>query len=198
MTKTIDYFYSLTSPWTFLGHRRLLSLAASVGASINFMPCNLGVVFQVSGGLPLPKRAPQRVANRMAELKRWRDYLGIPINVEPKFFPVDATEATLLVIAANASGEDVGVLSEGILRAVWIEERNIADREVLSVIADEQGMNGAALLEKAASAEVTAQFEANTKAAVDANVFGAPTYIIDGDLFWGQDRLDFVERALAG
>ena len=198
MTKTIDYFYSLTSPWTFLGHRRLLGLAASVGASINFMPCNLGAVFQVSGGLPLPKRAPQRVANRMAELKRWRDYLGIPINVEPKFFPVDATEATLLVIAANASGEDVGALSEGILRAVWIEERNIADREVLSVIADEQGMNGAALLEKAASAEVAAQFEANTNAAVDANVFGAPTYIIDGDLFWGQDRLNFVERALAG
>lgn len=197
MTKSVDYFYSHFSPWTYLGHNRFLKIAAAAGAAVTFKPSSFGTIFPQSGGLPLPKRAPQRQAYRMMELKRWRAHLGVPLNLEPKFFPAPDEAAQRVGVAAGDMGLDIGKLSGAILHAVWNEDRNLADEDVLVAVANEQGMDGAALLARSKEDEIGKQYEANTQEAMDRNVFGAPTYIYREELFWGQDRLEFVERALA-
>lgn len=198
MSKTIEYFFTHASPWTYLGSVLFHDIAKKAGAQIVYRPVNLGKVFPVSGGLPLGQRATQRQTYRMFELARWREFRNMPLTLEPAFFPVNDSMAARMVIAADQEGStSVGALSNALLRAVWAQERNIADEATAVAIADEQGLNGAALLESAKSDSIEAVYETYTQQAIERQVFGAPTYIIDGEPFWGQDRLDFVERALA-
>jgi 2-hydroxychromene-2-carboxylate isomerase len=199
MNKTVDYYFSPMSPWTYLGHARFAAMAQRLGASINVKPTDFGKVFPVSGGVPVAKRAPQRQAYRLVELKRFRDYLNLPLNLQPKFFPVPADLPAQFIVAAGRAGGSAAAmrLAGAVLRACWAEERNIADADTLGVICKEQGMDAAALAAAAQSETVKAEYAANTEEAVARNVFGAPSYVIDGEIFWGQDRLEFVERALA-
>jgi carboxymethylenebutenolidase len=132
----------------------------------------------------------------MMELRRWREQLGVPLHLEPKFFPVDDSLAACMVVALGQRGGDMGALSGAILRAVWADERNIADPATLVAIAGEQDLDGEALLAAAQEPAAAAGYQANTEAAIAAGVFGAPTFVIGDELFWGQDRLDFVARAL--
>ena len=197
MSKIIDYYLSLVSPYTYMGGPRLTEMADRHGARIVFKPMELAKIFPASGGLPLAKRAPQRQAYRLVELQRWRDYLGMPLNLKPKFFPAAEWPAAGMLIAAQDQGLDCGALANAILGAVWVEERNIADADTLRDIARQTGLDGDALLAAADTDPVKETYAANTEAALTAGVFGAPTYIFDGILYWGQDRLDFLERALA-
>ena len=196
MTKTVDYHYSLISPWSYLGGPRLDRIAAEAGATVNFKPVDLGEVFPVSGGLPLGKRAPQRRAYRMMELRRWRDHLGMPLTLEPRHFPTAERPAALLVVAARESDAGAGPLSNAILRAVWAEERDVADSDTLRAICAETGLDGEALMARAGDDDIARAYAADTAEAIERGVFGAPSYIYDGELFWGQDRLEFLERAL--
>jgi 2-hydroxychromene-2-carboxylate isomerase len=196
MTKTIDYYYTHLSPWTYLGHERFLSVATALRATVKFKPSSFAAIFPKSGGLPLAKRAPQRKAYRMMELRRWREFLGIPLNLEPKYFPVPDEAAQCLAIAAAHQELDVGKLSGAMLRAVWAEERDVSDESTLIEIAKEQDIDGESLLERSKADDISAVYEANTRDAMDRHVFGAPTYIFQDELFWGQDRLEFLERAL--
>ena len=198
MTKVVDYYHFLLSPYAYLGSGRFTEIAARRGATVNVIPIAAAKVFPVSGGLPLPKRAPQRQAYRLVELARWRDHLGLPLNLEPRFFPADDSQAARMVIAARRNGQDALAVSNAMLRAVWAEERDIADRDTLAAIAGAAGFDAAALIDAAADPAVEADYEAGTDAAIAAGIFGSPTYVIDGEMFWGQDRLDFVDRALAG
>jgi 2-hydroxychromene-2-carboxylate isomerase len=199
MGKTVDYFFSPVSPWTYLGHARLADMAKRQGAVVRVKPADLGKIFPVSGGLPLPKRAPQRQAYRMMELKRFRDYLKIPLNLQPKFFPVPGDLAAQFIVAAgHAGGGDAAMrLAGAVLRACWAEERNVSDAATLDAICKEQGMDAAALAAAAQTDAVKAEYAGYTQEAIDRGVFGAPSYVIGEEIFWGQDRLDFVERALA-
>ena len=191
MPKHIDYYLTPVSPWTYLGHARLAEMAKRHGATVSVKPVDYGVIFPQSGGLPLAKRAPQRQAYRLQELPRWREFLGVPLNVHPKFFPADPTQAACLISAAP---EDKRLAIAGdFLRAVWVEEKNIADAGTVAEIAARHGVADAA----AAVARGKAIYESNTQEAVALLVFGAPTYVYNNELFWGQDRLDFLERALA-
>lgn len=196
MNKVVEHFFSISSPWTYLGIGRFHDIAARHGATVVHKPVNFGEIFAVSGGLPLPKRAPQRQAYRMAELHRWRDYLGIPLNPSPRHFPAQGWPSSGMVIAAREQGLDCGRLAAAILRALWAEERNIDDPDTLAAIAGENGFDGPALLESAGSDAIKATFAADTQEAIDRQVFGAPTYIYKDEILWGQDRLDFLERAL--
>jgi 2-hydroxychromene-2-carboxylate isomerase len=199
MSKVCQYFFTPQSPFAYLGHERLVAMAKRHGAKIDIKPCDFGKVFNVSGGLPLAKRAPQRQAYRLAELKRWSEFLQVPLTLQPKFFPVSGDAAAKLIIAATlAHGTDAALGVTGrVMRAVWAEERNIADEETLAVIASEAGHDGAALMKSSQTASVQAEYDRYTEVAIAANVFGAPWFIVDGEGYWGQDRLDFVERALA-
>jgi 2-hydroxychromene-2-carboxylate isomerase len=195
-TKLVDYYFSPSSPWSFLGHARFAQIARRYAAAINVKPVDFGTIFPQSGGLPLGKRAPQRQAYRLVELRRWKTFLGVPLNLEPKYFPVDATRAACLIIAAEPRGADAQMrLAEALMRGLWCEEKNLADAGQLEVIAGSAGFDAAALLGQDERARE--RYESFTREALTRGVFGAPTYVYRDELFWGQDRLDFLERALA-
>jgi carboxymethylenebutenolidase len=199
MGRTVDYYFAPQSPWAYLGHQRFAEIAHRAGARIRVMPIDLGgKVFPISGGLPLGQRAPQRQAYRLVELQRFSQHLGAPLNLKPKFFPVGGDDAARLIIAADQAlgGDAAMAVSGAVLTACWAQERNIADEKVLAQLLVEHSLP-AALLEQSHSQAVQVRYEAYTQQAIDVGVFGAPSYVIDGEIFWGQDRLDFVERALA-
>ena len=198
MTKLIDYYFTPISPFVYLGHNRFVAIARKHGATIAVKAINLGEVFPVSGGLPLSKRAPQRQAYRLVELKRWSDYLDIPINVQPRFFPVNGDLAAAWILAAQEQGVAQALALTGAVgRAIWEQERDVAAESTLMDIASELGLDAVALVRRAATTEIVARYKALTQEAIDRQVFGAPTYIYRDELFWGQDRLDFLDRALA-
>lgn len=197
LNKTIDYYFAPQSPWTYLGHDRLAAMASAAQAVIRVLPADFGKVFAASGGLPLPKRAPQRQAYRLQELARFRDYLKLPLNMQPRFFPVASDDAARLIIAVDLQeGADAAMrLSGAVFAAVWAQQRDIAHAQTLAELLTECGLPAERLAQSRGQA-VQAQFDANTQAAIEAGVFGAPSYCLDGDIFWGQDRLDFLARKL--
>jgi 2-hydroxychromene-2-carboxylate isomerase len=200
MSRTVDYYFAPQSPWAYLGHQRLRDVARAAGAAIRVMPVDLGgKVFPISGGLPLGQRAPQRQAYRLVELQRFSQYLGAPLNLKPRYFPVGGDDASRLIIAVDLlQGAEAAMdITGAVLSAVWAQERNIADPALLAQLLTEQGLPDQAM-EKAQTQEVQERYEAYTQQAIAAGVFGAPSYVVEGEIFWGQDRLDFLERRLAG
>ncbi len=199
MAEHIDYYASLNSPWTHLGAARIEALAAKHGASLRIYPVDFGTVFAGSGGLPLPKRAPQRQAYRLMELRRWRDFLGVPINVEPKFFPSSEERSAPCVIALRETQGDAPAirLAHRVLKAVWQDELNPGDPATLAKLIAEVGLDADAVMQLGAEPRWTERRNADTQTALARGVFGAPSYVIGDEIFWGQDRLDFVERKLA-
>jgi 2-hydroxychromene-2-carboxylate isomerase len=199
VSHSVDYYFAPQSPWAYLGHQRFHNILKKSGASVRVMPFDLGgKVFPISGGLPLGQRAPQRQAYRLTELERFSKWLGAPLHLKPTFFPVSGDDAAKLIIAVDiAMGADAAMnISGAILSAVWSQQRNIADEKTLAELLHEQHLP-VACLEQTYSQAVHERYESYTQMAIDAGVFGAPSYVLDGEIFWGQDRLDFVERALA-
>jgi 2-hydroxychromene-2-carboxylate isomerase len=197
MARSVDYYFTMQSPWTYLGHERFARIAKAAGATVNLLPADYGKVFPVSGGLPLGQRAPQRQAYRLVDLARFSSQLKMPLNLKPKFFPVAGDDAARLVVAVNLhDGADAAMkLCGAVFAAVWAQEQNIADAATLRQMLAETQLPAQRLAESR-SVEVQQQYEANTARAIDIGVFGAPSYVIDSEIFWGQDRLEFVERAL--
>ena len=195
----IDYYLAPQSPWTYLGHPRLVALLNRYSASVRVLPMDLGQIFPLSGGLPLPKRAPQRQAYRLVELQRFSEALAIPLNLHPSYFPVQGDAAARLITCVAAhDGPDAALrLAGNVLRAVWAEQRNIAGAATLSALLDEAALPTARLAE-AATPAMQAVYQATTQAAIDLGVFGSPSYVVNGEIFWGQDRLDMLERKLRG
>ena len=198
MSLMIEYYFAPQSPWAYLGHQRLQDIAAAAGATIELLPADYGRIFPVSGGLPLPKRAPQRQAYRLVELARFSQHLGLPLNLHPKHFPVPADDAARLIIAVQQhDGTPAALAFAGaVMRAVWVEDRHIADPATLAALLAENGL-GAQRLDESRGAAAQQAYDANTERAITLGVFGAPTYAVQGELFWGQDRLDFLQRRLA-
>ncbi len=199
MAKKCEYFFAPHSTWAYIGHERFVALTRKYGIQVELKPCNFGKVLSVSGGVPLASRAPQRQAYRLAEMRRWSEFLRLPLNLQPKFFPVQSELAAKVIIAAQlAHGTDAALeLTGAIMRALWVEEKNIADAATLETIANSLEHDGGALLKSAETASAEAEYQRFTDEAIAANVFGSPWYVVDGEGYWGQDRLDFVERALA-
>ena len=196
MAKIIDYYFSPMSPWTYLGHARFTEIARKRGASIAPKPVDYGRIFPLSGGLPVAKRAAQRQAYRLVELDRWSKHLGVTLNIQPKYFPYDAKLAMLTIIAAGDADTSMK-LAGAFLRGCWTEERNMADETEIAAVIRGAGLNSGELLKQAKAPETAAQYEAYTDEAIARQVFGAPTYVYRNELFWGQDRLEFLDRALA-
>jgi 2-hydroxychromene-2-carboxylate isomerase len=169
MSDVLDYYVFPTSPFVYLGHQAFCDLVRERGVPVALKPIDLGRVFPVSGGLPLKQRAPQRQAYRLAELQRWARYRGLPLNPHPKHFPV----------------------------AAWAEDRDVADPAILHGLAASLGLDAARLAERANAPDTRVHYDSLTQEAIDRGVFGVPTYVLNGEMFWGQDRLDFLARALA-
>lgn len=200
MAKVCEYYFAPQSPWSYFGHERLLALAKQYGVQIDIKPVDLAKIFSVSGGMPLAKRPPQRQAYRLIELKRWSEHLDLPLNPQPKFSPVSGDPSAKLIIATKfAHGTDAALaLTSAVMRALWAEDKNIMDADTLIALANAAGHDGQALLKSSETTAVQNEYEQFTNEAMAASVFGTPWYIVDGVAFWGQDRLDFVERAFQG
>ena len=196
MQKYIDYYLSLVSPWSYLGHERLVKMAKRYDITIRIWPVDLSIIFPSTGGIPLPKRSEQRKAYRMQELRRWHDHSQVNLNFEPLHFPVsDKLAATMVVNLRKQDPQKAIHLAGACLRACWLEERDVSNAETLLAIAAENDLDGGALL--ADSAAALEEITQDSVKAAELGVFGAPSYRFGEQLFWGQDRLEFLERALA-
>jgi 2-hydroxychromene-2-carboxylate isomerase len=199
MTLHIDYFISMNSPWSHLGAARIEAMAMANNASLRIFPADFGAIFAGSGGLPLPQRSSQRQAYRLRELARWRDHLGIPIQVQPKFFPYNDTHTGCCVIAVRETvGDQPAIkLAHRLLKALWQEEKNPGDAATLAALIAETGLDAGEVMKLGSDPKRAERRMADTQAALDRGVFGAPSFVIGDEIFWGQDRLEFVERRLA-
>jgi 2-hydroxychromene-2-carboxylate isomerase len=193
----IEYYYGVPSPFTYLGSLQFQAIAKKYSAEIIEKPCDLvGGVFAKTGGIPVPQRSPQRQKYRLDEIKRWSEFLKIEINIKPKFFPPkDPHLPAKFTIAANLLDIKV-VFGHEILKQLWSEEKDISDIKNIEKISDSFKIDFKELSTLANSEKVSKIYTDNTLEAIKKNVFGAPTYIYNNELFWGQDRLEFLERAL--
>ncbi|MFG1461651.1 2-hydroxychromene-2-carboxylate isomerase [Xanthobacter sp. DSM 24535] len=187
----------MVSPWTFLGHARFMAVAARRGAKVRFIPVELGPVFAETGGLPLSKRSPQRQNYRLIELQRWRVKLGVDFHIHPAHWPFNGALADKVLIAALIRGYNIEPLLPLIFSGVWQEQKDLADPQVIAALCDSVGLPGADLLAVAETGEIDAAYLANRDLARASDVFGAPAYVLDGEVFWGQDRIELLDDALA-
>ncbi|KIZ39834.1 MULTISPECIES: 2-hydroxychromene-2-carboxylate isomerase [Rhodopseudomonas] len=196
MTRQIDYYFSLQSPWAYIGHKPFRDVVSTYDLKINYKPVVLLELFSETGGLPLGKRHPARQRYRMVELQRWRAKRGLDFQLKPKHWPFDGRLADGVVIAALAAGHDPEPYLQLAYPAVWERELDLADPAVLTQLADEAGLPGRELVARAASQEIGAIYDQNRQDALAADVFGSPAYVLDGEVFWGQDRIELLADAL--
>lgn len=198
MRKIVDYYLSVASPWTFLGSERFINMVRRTDAVVNVSPLEFSRLLAASGGLPYQQRSAQRASYRQVDLARWRDRLGIPLKLEPKFYPVDREPGSRMVVAAACELGQLAALelSHAVLRAIWQEDSDIANWPTLVAVAREAGFDGKALADAAQGPGMAQAWQRNTDRAIEAGVFGAPTWVVEGERFWGQDRLDFLEEKL--
>ncbi|GAB5471548.1 MAG: 2-hydroxychromene-2-carboxylate isomerase [Rhodospirillales bacterium] len=196
MAKVIDYYLTPISPWAYLGAARFAEIAKAARAEVRVKPVNFAKVLKEGGGLPLAQRAPARQAYRLQELERWRKKRKVELVVHPAFFPCPDALASRFILAADAIGGDPLRLAEAIGRAVWAEERNVADTATLQDIAEATGHDRITILAKAIDPSIETLMEKLTEEAMAKGVFGAPTYALGEELFWGQDRLPLLREAL--
>ena len=193
--KKIEYFMSHGSPWTFLGHKRINEIALENNYELIIMPVNFGEIFPATGGLPVNKRPIQRQNYRLQELVRWSEFLKIKLNTEPKFFPSRTLLPSLVIISAKLLNyENVNEIAFKIMEGLWVKQIDIDNEEILKNIISKLIPTTEELVDFAKQEIVSSEMKKNTQIALNSSVFGAPTYLIDDQVFWGQDRLDFVER----
>jgi 2-hydroxychromene-2-carboxylate isomerase len=196
MPRQVDYYFSFQSPWAYIGHRLFSEVASTYGLKVNHKPVLLVDLFSETGGLPLAKRHPVRQRYRMVELQRWRDKRGLQFQLQPSNWPFSARLADGMVIAAVEAGHDPDPFLRRAFAAVWEDQLNLADPAVLARLADDAGFPGKALVERSGSDAVGAAYEQNRQDALASDVFGSPGYVLDGEVFWGQDRIELLADAL--
>jgi 2-hydroxychromene-2-carboxylate isomerase len=197
MPRVIDYYFSLVSPWAYIGHEPFMDIVERHGVEINYKPVFLGRVFAETGGLPLAQRHPARQRYRLVELQRWREKRGLSFTIQPKHWPFDVNLADRMVIAIGASGKSPDAFMRRAYKALWEEERNLGDPLVLAELAEQAGLDSSTLMDIATGSTTEAIYALNLENAVGGGVFGSPAYVLDGEVFWGQDRLDLLDDALA-
>jgi 2-hydroxychromene-2-carboxylate isomerase len=196
MPRSVDYYFSFQSPWAYIGHNVLMEVAKTYDLKVNFKPVVLVDLFSETGGLPLTKRHPVRQRYRMVELQRWRDKRGLKFHLQPANWPFNARLADGVVIAANEAGLDPEPYARRAFAAVWEEQLNLADAATLIKLADASGLPGKQLVERSGTDQIGTAYEQNRQAALAADVFGSPGYVLDAEVFWGQDRVELLADAL--
>jgi 2-hydroxychromene-2-carboxylate isomerase len=196
MPRQIDYYFSLQSPWAYIGHALFRDVVATYDLEVNHKPVVLVDLFSETGGQPLLKRHPVRQRYRMVELQRWRDKRGLQFKLQPANWPFNARLADGLVVAAIEAGHDPGPFLRRAFAGVWEDELNLADAATLVRLADDSGLPGKALAERSGTDEIGQKYEQNRQDALSADVFGSPAYVLDGEVFWGQDRIELLADAL--
>ena len=195
--KQVEYFYSTHSAFAYIGSARLHEIAVAAGREIVHRPVDLGPVMLAAGAKASRERTE---AHRQyffgREIERWAEYRSVPIiDYRPTHHDNTLALSSGMVIAAIDQRMNVDALVHAIMLSHWRDDSDLADADTLAAVAKTVDIDPAPLLEKAMSSEIQAKFEANTKEAIERSVFGSPTYFVDGDMFYGQDHLEFVEKA---
>ena len=196
MQKTVDYYLFLLSPWSYLGTEKFNGVVKKHNLKVNYKPISVMDTFEQMGGVPPMKRHPSRQRFRLDELSRWSKYLNVPINLNPAFWPTDQSLAAQMVYAATQLQLNPGPLVDSILAAVWLNEADIADEQTLVDLAEKCSFNADTLINSARTEQIATLYQDTTSEAHNNDVFGSPTFIYNDELFWGQDRIDFLDRAL--
>jgi 2-hydroxychromene-2-carboxylate isomerase len=196
MAKFVEYYFSFQSPWAYIGHKPFFDLVTAHGLTIDYKPVFLGELFSETGGLPLAKRHPLRQRYRMIEMQRWREKRGLNFHIQPKYWPFNVRLADGAVIAAMAAGLNPEPFLRRAFIGVWEQQLDLADAATVTRLADEAGLPGADIVAQAASDKVGATYDQNRQDAIDAGVFGSPAWVLDGEVFWGQDRIELLADAL--
>ncbi|MCG8693039.1 MAG: 2-hydroxychromene-2-carboxylate isomerase [Minwuiales bacterium] len=196
--KEIEYFYSAHSAYAYLGSARFMEIAANAGRSILHKPFDLRRVVPEVGSVPFGKRTGKHLAYYFGrEIVRWAEERNAPVmDGTPTHHSNDMTLPNCMLIAGVKQGHNIDQLAHAMLEQHWRDDADLADVPTLARMAREVGLDPEPLLEAASSPDVVATYEANTKEAIGRSVFGSPAYVVDGDMFYGQDRLEMVERAL--
>ena len=194
MKKKVLYFHSLSSPWAYLGGPQFHALVKKHDFDVVMRPT---MIVPENGGIPLRTRPDARQRYHEVELDRWRKRLNMPLILRPRFYPTDSTLPARMVVAADRAGLDTLALSHALLHALWSEEKDVRDPAVRAAVADSLGMDGARLIALQETPEVWAAWEASHKEAIEHGVFGTPTWVYRDVLYWGQDRLVFLDEALS-
>lgn len=197
MTRSIDYVFSIISPWAYLGSARFHAMAEKHGYAIIYRPVSLPAVFKETGGLPLAQRPTTRQLYRLSEMQRWRDHLNLPLLLRPQFFPVDVTLADRAALALIAQGANPRRYIEAAHAALWAQDRNLADETVVADVLTACGHDADGVLAKAKGEAIAKAYADNGEWSIAHQVFGSPSYVLNGEIFWGQDRLPLLEEALA-
>jgi 2-hydroxychromene-2-carboxylate isomerase len=193
---TIEYYLSVVSPWSYLGHKRFCGIARDNSAEIHYLPIDSSILFAKTGGLALKDRSPQRKRYRMQELRRWRSRLELELNLEPQYFPTDSNLASRVIIGAIEAGHDVAELAYQLMRAVWVREEDVSETSVVVGAIERSGESVDDLLAAANHSNVQDIIIENSEQAVSKGVFGVPSYVVGEEVFWGQDRLEFLDLFL--
>ncbi|MCR4269374.1 2-hydroxychromene-2-carboxylate isomerase [Nitratireductor sp. ZSWI3] len=196
MTAVVDYYITSASPFTYLGHGALRSVTEKHGARVRVKPVNLMGLWEISGAVPPAKRPPVRQRLRLVELQRIADFRGLPINTSPKHWPVDPALSDHVITALVAAGHDPMDYMGRVFSAVWANEENIADAETLARHLKAAGFDARAILDAAGTEEIATIRARNTQDAVAADAVGVPTFVLNGEAFFGQDRVEYLDRAL--
>ncbi len=197
MPRRLDYYFSMVSPWAYIGHATFVDIVKRHQVAVTYKPVALGNLFAETGGLPLAKRHPVRQRYRLFELQRWREKRRLKFVLRPKFWPFDVGLADRFVIAAVELDRDPEPFMRRAFAAIWEEGQNLADEATLGALAESVGLPAAELVAAARRDASQAIYEQNFHDAVGADVFGSPCYVLEGEVFWGQDRLDLLNDALA-
>ena len=194
---TIEYYLSVVSPWSYLGHRRFCDIAREHSAEILYLPIDSSILFAKTGGLALKDRSPQRKRYRMQELRRWRSRLELELNLEPQYFPTDCNLASRVIIGAIEAGHDVTDLVYQLMSAVWVREEDVSETSVVMGAIERSGGRVDDFLAAADHSNVQDIIIENSELAVSKGVFGVPSYVVGEEVFWGQDRLEFLDQFLS-
>ncbi|MDH3582054.1 MAG: 2-hydroxychromene-2-carboxylate isomerase [Hyphomicrobiales bacterium] len=194
--RSIDYYFTLLSPFAYLGHRAFLDVARKHGAEVRYKPISIMDVWEDSGAVPVPQRPKARQDYRMIELQRWREVRGVALTLKPKHFPTSPVLADRTVIALVNNGDDPADYIEAVFQALWVDEEDIAQDSVLAQRLGDTDHDAESVL-KSAKTDLSAEIhERNTADAVAAQAIGSPCYVLDGEPFWGQDRIGLLDAAL--
>ena len=193
MRKTVVYFHSLSSPWAYLGGPQFHALVKKHDLDVVVRPTR---IVPDNGGIPLRSRPPARQRYHEVELERWRRRLNMPLVLRPRHYPTNNEFSARMVIAADTLGWDALALSHALLHALWSLEQDVMEAAVRKGVADSLGMDGARLLAMQDTPEIMAAWIASHEEAIERGVFGTPTYVYRDTLYWGQDRLSFLDEAL--
>lgn len=199
MSTAIDFYFACISPWSYLALDELKRIADGHGRAIAFKPTDVSRAWREAGaGQPLGNRPQVLQDYRLIELPRWAAWRGTELNSQPKHFPVPYHLSSSVIIAACQTGADVYPLTRALMRGCWVDELDISDSDTVVKIADGVGLDGAALLAAADSQAVADEMAANTDEALAAGAWSVPSFVIDGELFFGQDRLEMIAWRLDG